>query len=49
MPSNSASPYFTTWEAKSWAVWGWSAPGYRNPRAHEKMFALKEGGLGEGV
>jgi hypothetical protein len=40
MPSIAHSPYFTQWETKAREVWGWTAPGWRNP-GDEKIFALK--------
>lgn len=40
MPSNIHSPYYTTWETKVREVWGWTAPGWKNPR-DEKIFALR--------
>lgn len=39
MPCINHSPYYTTWETKSRAVWGWTSPGWKNPGA-EKIFAL---------
>jgi hypothetical protein len=39
MPCNTNSPYYTTWETKSRQVWGWTAPGWKNPR-DEKIYAL---------
>lgn len=39
MPSN-MNPNFTTWETKSREVWGWTYPGWKNPR-EEKIFALR--------
>lgn len=36
-----AKPNFSTWETKSREVWGWTAPGYSNVRAHEDVYALK--------
>lgn len=40
MPKLDASPYYTTWETKAREVWGWSAPGWKNPR-DAKVFALR--------
>ncbi|MEM5406287.1 hypothetical protein [Paraburkholderia unamae] len=42
MPSISESPYNTNWETKGRVRWGWSAPGWKNPRG-EKIFALNRG------
>jgi hypothetical protein len=39
MPHNT-NPLHTTWETPSRHVWGWTAPGWRNPRA-EKIYALQ--------
>ncbi|SDR54539.1 hypothetical protein SAMN05443245_7450 [Paraburkholderia fungorum] len=39
MPSN-VNPNFTSWETKRREVWGWTYPGWKNPR-EEKIFALK--------
>jgi hypothetical protein len=41
MPSIIDSPFYTTWETKSRFVWGWTAPGWKNPSAHEKIYALR--------
>ncbi|KAG0163176.1 hypothetical protein DFQ30_000570 [Apophysomyces sp. BC1015] len=43
MPIISGSPYYETWETKSGFVWGWSAPGWENPR-DEEIFALNPNG-----
>lgn len=40
MPCIMHSPYYTTWETKAREVWGWTAPGWKNPR-EERIFALK--------
>ncbi|MGN8188690.1 hypothetical protein ACTJLD_22140 [Burkholderia sp. 22088] len=40
MPCIQHSPFYTTWEFRNRGVWGWSAPGWKNPR-DEKIFALK--------
>jgi hypothetical protein len=39
MPNNE-NPEFTTWETKARMIWGWTAPGYKNPRAHEELYAV---------
>ncbi|CAJ0779017.1 hypothetical protein LMG7141_00829 [Ralstonia condita] len=36
-----AKPNFSTWETKTREVWGWTAPGYSNRRAHEDIYAIK--------
>jgi hypothetical protein len=41
MPCIKHSPYYTTWETKLRAVWGWSTPGWKNPRG-ERILALKQ-------
>lgn len=41
MPCIQHSPFYTTWEFRNREVWGWSAPGWKNPR-DEKIFALKQ-------
>ncbi|RQT26024.1 hypothetical protein [Burkholderia contaminans] len=41
MPCIQHSPFYTTWETRGREVWGWSAPGWKNPR-DEKIFALKQ-------
>ncbi len=33
------NPRFSTWETKSRQVWGWTAPGWQNPR-DEKIYAI---------
>lgn len=39
MPSHVSSPYYTTWETKKREVWGWTAPGWKNPGG-EKIYAI---------
>jgi hypothetical protein len=39
MPCITNSPYYTTWETKNRQVWGWAAPGWKNPR-DEEIYAL---------
>lgn len=39
MPSNVSSPYYTTWETRTREVWGWTSPGWKNPRG-EKIHAI---------
>ncbi len=39
MPLNE-SPYCSTWETKSRDVFGWTAPGWSNPRGLQ-LYALK--------
>lgn len=38
MPSN-RDPHFSTWETKMREVWGWSTPGWANPR-DQKVYAV---------
>lgn len=39
MPS--AKPNFSIWETKTREVWGYTAPGYSNVRAHEAVYAVR--------
>lgn len=39
MPSNT-QPLFTTWETRHREVWGWTAPGWRNP-GEPRVYAVR--------
>jgi len=41
MPSIAYSPYSSTWETRNREAWGWTVPGWKNPR-DERIYALKQ-------
>jgi hypothetical protein len=46
MPSH-RDPHHVLWETRNREVWGWTAPGWKNPGAHPSMYAVVRSALGE--